>query len=914
MVWRWSAGFSRLKPALQRVTPGCRLKLLSMPPTTFSPLLQPHVHTAAQALDALLADYGDRCAPSARAGLLAQLECRLSEAVTPTLRLLFAAFCAVRDPLRAEQPADVSAHPLYPLFVQHIQQQGLAVALREFPVLCSLLDLLSQYWLAAATELCQRLRHDSHALAESFGALGPVIAIRAGLSDAHQQGRTVICLTFANGTKLIYKPRDVGLEAAWFALLAWINQRYNLLPLRVLRLLPRPGYGWVEYVAEESCLEQAAVRRYYHRAGMLLCCLYLWQGSDMHHENLLCAGEQPILIDLECLFQPQSRWQSQMLTPTRFSATVLRTHFLPAWEVSLLQDSSGLGGTLPLLNGQPVDPSAYSDAIASGFCALYRRFLADGAALVRAESPLLPLAEQCTRPILRDTAVYAALRQRSLQPELLRHADERQRYLLQRLSAAIPEPLREREAARCAAEAEALMQLDIPRFEVAIGSTDLLLPMGERSADCFTLAPLAEVRQRLLSLSAKDMAAQRYWLRGTLHLRQHALPTHSRNTATPLRVGPARALRLRAFASKNRSWFHTRALALAAQLERMAVPAADGSVTWITLHADQYYRFRPHDYFLYDGNVGVALFLAAVESMGRSGRYRDLIYATLAPLQRTISAGPLPPQIAIGGTNGLGGLVYALVRISTLLNDPALLTLAQLTAAQISVERIERDQHFDLFDGAAGAILGLLGLYEATHDPKLLERAGWCGAHLRTGHGRGDGMAHGAAGIAYSLARLFAATGRVETERCAVPHLSAHAVPVPPALAASYCQGTAGIGLAHLGILATEDTPALRAELERLLEATVIASDHPLDVVCCGNFGRYEFMIETGKRLQRPELIASARKQAAQAVVCSGTFRLFNDLPATLLRTSFFQGLAGIGYTLLRLADPERLPCVLLWE
>ncbi|WP_165774835.1 type 2 lanthipeptide synthetase LanM family protein [Candidatus Viridilinea mediisalina] len=920
-----------------------------MPPTTFSPLLQPHVRTAAHALDALLADYGDLCAPSVRIGLLAQLEGRLSEVVTPTLHLLFAAFCAVRDPLRAEQPVEMSAHPLYPHFVQHIQQQGLEVALREFPVLCSLLDRLGQDWLAAAAELCQRLRHDSYALAESFGALGPVIAIRAGLSDAHQQGRTVMGLSFANGTNLIYKPRDMALEAAWFDLLAWINQRYGLLPLRVLRLLLRPGYGWMEYVAEEACLDQTGAWRYYYRAGMLLCCLYVWQGSDAHHENLLCAGEQPVLIDLECLFQPESRWQSQMLTPTRFNATVLRTHFLPAWEIAALQDSSGLGGRLPLLNGQPVEPSAYSGAMASGFCALYRRFLGDGAALVDPASPLLPLAEYCTRPILRDTAVYVALRQRSLQPELLRHADERQRYLLERLSAAIPEPLRTQEAARCALEAQAIMQLDIPRFEAPIGSSDLHLPTSERSSAYFARDPLSQVRQRLLTLSADDLATQHYWLRGALHLRRHALHIGPPNVATRLKTGPApsQALRLRAVASNNLSGFHTTALALAAQLERMAVPTVDGSRTWITLHADRYYRFWPQDYLLYDGNIGVALFLAAIASLGGPERYRELIYATLAPLQQSITAGALPAQMNLGGTNGLGGLVYGLVRISTFLNDPHILALAQGCAAAITMERIQRDQQYDLFDGAAGAILGLLVLYQATSDPTMLERAHWCGLHLLDGYyGRVEntliatkepkgtpqngGMAHGSAGINYSLARLYAATktaaaaigpsGSAFVQRySAVPErfTAIQAVASRSAMAASYCQGTAGIGLAHVGILASVATPALRAELERALEATVAAPAHPLDVVCCGNFGRYECMLEAGKRLQRPALIASAREQAAQAVARSGrlgTFRLFHDLPASLVRTGFFQGLAGIGYTLLRLAAPERLPCVLLWE
>jgi lantibiotic modifying enzyme len=45
----------------------------------------------------------------------------------------------------------------------------------------------------------------------------------------------------------------------------------------------------------------------------------------------------------------------------------------------------------------------------------------------------------------------------------------------------------------------------------------------------------------------------------------------------------------------------------------------------------------------------------------------------------------------------------------------------------------------------------------------------------------------------------------------------------------------------------------------------------------------------------------------------SGAYRLFPNLPSTAFNPGFFQGVAGIGYSLLRLADKD-LPSVLLWE
>jgi lantibiotic modifying enzyme len=45
----------------------------------------------------------------------------------------------------------------------------------------------------------------------------------------------------------------------------------------------------------------------------------------------------------------------------------------------------------------------------------------------------------------------------------------------------------------------------------------------------------------------------------------------------------------------------------------------------------------------------------------------------------------------------------------------------------------------------------------------------------------------------------------------------------------------------------------------------------------------------------------------------SGTFALHPLLPKGVYSPGFFQGTAGIGYELLRIAHPDMLPSVLLW-
>src|SRR6185436_1354471 len=78
-------------------------------------------------------------------------------------------------------------------------------------------------------------------------------------------------------------------------------------PFLTLKILDRGGYGWVEFVTPAGCDTLAAVRRFYGRQGGQLALLYALAATDFHFENLMAAGEQPMLLDLEALMQPVSQ-------------------------------------------------------------------------------------------------------------------------------------------------------------------------------------------------------------------------------------------------------------------------------------------------------------------------------------------------------------------------------------------------------------------------------------------------------------------------------------------------------------------------------------------------------------------------------------------------------------------------------
>jgi lantibiotic modifying enzyme len=133
----------------------------------------------------------------------------------------------------------------------------------------------------------------------------------------------------------------------------------------------------------------------------------------------------------------------------------------------------------------------------------------------------------------------------------------------------------------------------------------------------------------------------------------------------------------------------------------------------------------------------------------------------------------------------------------------------------------------------------------------------------------------------------------------------------------SWCHGAPGIGLARLGTLNILDTPQIRSDLQVALQTTQAYALAPLDNLCCGNYGRIELLVAASQRLQQPQLLKVARQRASalvQRATRHGGFRVLAQLPRQAFNPGLFQGYAGIGYQLLRVAFPEQVPSVLLWQ
>jgi type 2 lantibiotic biosynthesis protein LanM len=948
-------------------------------PLPFEDILVPFVsHASRQVASRAGSDY-DLFAGEAHAAVERALLRSLADLFSRTLMAEFSAFRESRA---------TNGRALYQAFVTELLQDQLRTFLREYSVLARLAAIVVDSWIDATHELLVRLGADRVAIRASFnvpGELGPVVSLVPSLSDPHNRRRFVVALTFQNGFRLVYKPRDLRLELAFQQLLGWLNAHGLSPAMKTLTVFTRAQYGWVEFVEQASCEGEDAARAYFGRMGTLLCLGYVFDGVDLHHENIMTSGAHPVVVDAETFFYPKPRpaaesragAQALRLANEQVRGSVLKTGMLPETRLAadgVCWDVSALGSGAQMLPGRTmhwqqtntdamrydmvmveqaastqVPPSEpYLDDLIKGFEQTYRLLLEQRDNLLGEEGPLRRFANLPVRFMIRPTRIYGVLLLNGYHPRYLRNGIERS-IALDAMSVGF---LREAQQPYMwpvvQAEHRALEQLDIPRFTAVTDETWLATSAQERIGDCFPETGYRRALTRLRELEYEDMHRQISFVRGAFQGRRgngHEAANGSRFDVEATPVDGSEELTAELALQECRK--------IAALLDSLAVRSDDGTASWIGLSCvlpTKQAAVRLLDMGLYDGISGIALFLAALARVSGDAAWRDLARAAVVPLQFTLRDDQIRERackrVGIGGGFGTGSLIYSLVAIAQLLDDPELIEDAARAATTISASRVQDDEALDIILGSAGALLGLLKLHQVAGSASVLEQARTCANHIlsrqiQSGEQRGawpgvepralSSLSHGAAGVAYALTRLYEVTGDAALiraaraavtfeERLFVPdarnwsRTDAAADRLPAALRATWCQGAPGIALARLGMLAALTDSRVRADLDAALHTTAAHAVSNVDHLCCGNLGRADVLFTAGRQLARPDLQHAALHNAWRTVTRAqrvGTWAIAEQ--GGPYRHGFFQGRSGIGYALLRLTHPEVLPAVLMW-
>ena len=595
---------------------------------------------------------------------------------------------------------------------------------------------------------------------------------------------------------------------------------------------------------------------------------------------------------------------------------------------------------LPVLNERPQPASAHLNRLLEGFRLMYEALGRDRSRLLASRS-LRRLEREEFRVLIRDTRSYAALLESALVPQHLTSGPDWSIALDVITAPSLAASERPPCWATRIAERVELERLDIPLFAGSTAGRTLRCSEGMQLEQRLAHGGQSP-GERLALLNSRDMRQQLDLLRMSFTIADAKRRHRSPRVHAARQPGPEPLRRQHVLVEVH---------AIVDLLRRLAVD--DGqSLTWLALGGPPPYApaLEPVGIGLFSGTSGIALFLVAVAAVARCRNAHELAARIFDPLCRRLEDRArrleLASEIGIGGATGLGGLVYALTRAGSALRTPGYLAAAGAAAGAIDRTAIAKDEVLDVVSGASGALLGLLALHAATGDGTALRSAVRCGEHLldhrvtdpATGlrswpssHSHLEtGFAHGGSGIACALRRLAGATGKNEFRQAATEAWTlgqrrsgtgntpqvAHRTEAPGSSAhwqRSWCRGAAGMGLARLGCLDDTDSEA-HSDIEAALESVQGVETSDPDSLCCGRMGQAEFLFSAGLRLGRRSLCEAAAtigRRILTRALDEGRFAIGTDEG---FRPGLFQGVAGIGYELLRLHAPDIVPSVLLWE
>ena len=537
------------------------------------------------------------------------------------------------------------------------------------------------------------------------------------------------------------------------------------------------------------------------------------------------------------------------------------------------------------------------------------------------------------RHIVRATQRYALLLQESVHPDFLREGLERDKVLDNLWAeASMVSTLR-----RLVPSEHADLRLgDIPLFTTRPGQRHLWSSTGECIRDYFARDSLSEVRERLARMDEKDCAWQVSLIRKSM-----VSLDKGRGSARPAaRLSPPTSL-----PPASREDCLAAAVSLGEELAAKAIRGRT-DVSWIGMGLEDLGQWRwslsPLGTDLYEGVGGVSLFLAYLARETGRADFEQLARAGLESI-RDAWRNPDPNDAGVGAYVGRTSSAYVLAHLSALWNQPELLdeVLAGLPALE---PLIDADTRLDLLSGSAGCALVLLGLHARTGDSRLLDAARRCGERLLVtaqpcpeggvgwkgpaGSRPLSGFSHGAAGIAYALLELASATGDTRYRELAHQALTyERALFVPErgnwrdlreteaaeeaaGFMVTWCHGAPGIALGRLRSLRHLERGEVRAELEAALTTTLREGFGGSHCLCHGDVGNLEPLYMAGEVLGEPRWSrrAGARGPHPPPGTCA---RLAVRTAPGYRDPGLLMGLAGIGYGLLRLAAPERVPSVL---
>lgn len=828
--------------------------------------------------------------------------------------------------------------------------------LQKYPVLARYAQRALEAWVQASLEFLNHLTTDRERIHTLFGVgLSDRLVAFHPSGDTHNQGRSVVALTFQSGKKILYKPRNLEIDLCFQELLSWCNANGVTPHLRTMKVASSDHHGWVEFVELANTTDDQEFDDFYVRLGSLLAILYSIETVDVHFENLVAAGSDPVVVDLETLFhthiQSTSIKSASDVARRTIDASVMSIGILPKPTLSdngrKTFDISGIGasigqqapytvvgidnfgrddiritripGWIPSAHNRPDEANNRpipSREILKGFCSTYDVLHANKDLLVAPDGPLASFRKCTRRVIVRDTKRYGALQVDAFHPDLLRDDLDRSWHWDNLWSDAVQRPVVE---GFIESELNQIEMNDIPHFTVKVDGSEIVGADGTAIQGFEMTSGWDAVLHRIAGFSVEDKRRQSWFIRA-------ALGQTTDYPNRPLSAGVANHL-LRGACEigdeivRNLIWHGNSASFLKVVSIVGENQLSGGS-----------YAIDDADQGIYEGRGGVILFLAYLGRESQQEKYSEAAKALL----NTISiqhANRVRPH-GISGFLGNGSLAFLYTHLAVIWNDSTFLEEAELCVERL-LPSIDSDRSYDLLTGSAGCILSILPLASVSPRSKAREAAIRCGNHLLEKQPNGEpnwmglqykrGLAHGFAGVAMALHQLgqqFRKAKYSQESLKVIEHENSllqdgqwtDSHQLNGKCQVSWCHGAPGVALGRLAMYHNCSSASLRQDIAYALNEIISSHQMPSHCLCHGTLGNLEPLLVAKHYPEFSERAAKVHdffRQTLETIVSEGWRSL---LPSQTLSLGLMTGLSGVGYSLLRFHASDRIPSVLMLQ
>lgn len=632
--------------------------------------------------------------------------------------------------------------------------------------------------------------------------------IKSGLSDVHNQGKSVVVVTLDDSLELLYKPRSMENELGFLNLLEWISDKVGL-DCYQYPILSYENHSWCSIVKHDSCDTEEQVKRYYHRFGIQLFLVYCLGTRDLHFENVIASGEYPVFVDLEALTYGKREHNTDGIKYAinqHLADSVLCSGLLPYTWQNLNIDSSGISGkggqkygfkvpvivnrrtanmrieyrypetkavqNLVKVKEKDCNPVQHVQDLLDGFEKAYVKILENKEELLQRS---LFLQNLKSRYVTMNTQQYSMLLSASYHPSVMRDGAERET-----LFYSLWKGRNETEQEVVESEIQDLLNGNIPYFSCSVCGKYLMHDGKEIDNKYFSKTAWEVFVEKIKKMSVSDMNVQKEYIRMSIEL-------FSRNRCN---------YENHVYSMDDKKWKERRN-----QLEKVTIKQLENrilrhaiwnqektQVNWLTTQLSdkngESWRLLPMNHYLYSGLAGMLLLFYELKTAKRPQAMK--VYDTLKNEMFTYTENGICSfknldSSKTGLYEGEGSIVYAYLCLYKRSSEQIYLRYAE-KHSEIVRKLLKQDQRYDLLSGNAGAAWSFLLLYGNTGNAMFLqageeaiqillksaeEQVQGIGWRIQKEIPQMSGLAHGNSGILIPMLALSKYTGQTMYEEIA---------------------------------------------------------------------------------------------------------------------------------------------------